>query len=183
MGRHVLGVSGVGCDLGVGARGAQPQGRVDRVVIGVDQIVSGAGVVGVAIEELLGDRSRPHVGGDDANALAQSQQRERIKRLCLRIVGVVCREFCHGECIGGVALGLGAIQIEVLHGVEVRLLALRGRLGLAGLTRRGEPCQRRERRFSIALVPDRMVVCHRFAPIGHGEAAIELLRLAEGRRG
>ena len=44
-------------ELGVDARRAQPERRVHRVVVGVDQVVRRAGVVRVGGEHLLGDRA------------------------------------------------------------------------------------------------------------------------------
>ena len=54
--RHVQRVRRVGGDLRVAARGAQSQRRVHRIVVGVDEVVQHAGMVGMCGEERLEDR-------------------------------------------------------------------------------------------------------------------------------
>ena len=67
--------------------------------------------------------------------------------------------------------------------LEERLLLGQLRLGDARLVRRREPIERLLRRLEILLRPERMVVAHRLAPVGHGEVRVGLLRLLERLRG
>ncbi len=58
VGRHVERVLGVGSDRGVRARRLEAARSELRIVVGVDQVVGRAGVVGVGAEDLLGERDR-----------------------------------------------------------------------------------------------------------------------------
>ena len=59
VGDHVLSMRRCRCDLGVGTGSTEPERCMDGVVVGVNQIVSGTGVLGILRVDLLGDSSPP----------------------------------------------------------------------------------------------------------------------------
>src|SRR5207237_5439047 len=78
-----------------------------------------------------------------------------------------------------VAFVLRAFAVENFDGLKVRALAIALRLRRALRPRRSEPLQGGAGGREVLLIPDRMRVRHRLAPIRHREIGIDLLRLAE----
>ena len=183
--RHVLGVAGRGRDLGIRARGPQPQRRVDGVVIGVNQIVRRARVIWMIAEHRLDDRRGSHVESEVAPGVGGAEQRERVKCRGVGVVRIRTIEIGHRVRIREIARLFVGVAVEDLDGAEVVLLALRLRPCDARLARRRQPRQRFPRGAAVLLHPHGMVVGHRLAPVGHGEVGIDLLRTAKqiGRRG
>ena len=180
---HVLRVGGVRRDLRVGARGGEPERRVDGVVEGVDDVVRGAGVHRVGLEDGLRDGGGLHVDREVAAVVRGAEERERVEGGGVVVAGVLLREAAHGVPVEEVAVLFGAVAVEDLDGLEPVAFAL-GR----------DPCeafgggggvlgQDGQRRVAVLLHPDRVVVGLGLAPIRHCEARVDLTRPPEpGRR-
>src|SRR5690606_16609379 len=86
MGGHVLGMGGVAGDESVATRSPEAQRGVNRVVVGVDQIVERPGMLRVPFIDLLGHGCRTHVGGDVPSAMTGTQYGECIERSHVLVV-------------------------------------------------------------------------------------------------
>ena len=83
----MLGVRGGRCDLVVDPSGPQPERRVNRIVVGMDEVVHRAWVSRIRGKDLLRYGSGSHVDTEVASALggAENRQgRERPRRQILR---------------------------------------------------------------------------------------------------
>jgi len=198
--RHVLGVGRPGGDPGVGPGGGEPQGGVDRVVEGVDDVVGGSGVVRVGPEDPLSDRGRPHVGPEVPSLVGRAQDREGVEGGELVVVGVAILHALHVRPIGvvpgllggGGAVGAGtdahpaggrADAVQDVDRAEPVLLPLAGRPLEPALGRRRQPSQRLEGGRPVLLHPDGVVVRHRLTPVRQREARVGVPGPPEGRRG
>ena len=177
--RHVLRVGGIGRDSGVRPGGRQTQRRMGGVVVAVNQEVCGAGMVRVVPEHSLGDRGGAEVRRNVANALAQAEQRDAIQHLGLAVRREGRDQALHGLRVCRVPRGLRAVAVEHFDGVEVLLLAERGRLGPPRLRRGAKPLEHGPGGGAVLFVPDRVRVRERLAPVGQGESRVDPLRLAE----
>src|SRR6185295_18773401 len=81
-----------------------------------------------------------------------------------------------------VAIVLVAFAEQDLHRGEIRLLARRLRLRGASFGRWAELGQSGTSRREVLLMPDGMVMRHRFAPVGEREIGIGRLRALEQPR-
>ncbi len=183
MRRHVLGVAGGGRDLRVGPRRTQPQRRVHRIVVGVDQVMGGARVLWVVAKHLLHHRRRSHVGRDVPALVGCAQQRHCVEGGGLVVVRILRVQAAHGVGVGEVARPLVAVAVQHLQRPQVVFLALGSCLSEPRLRCRAQPAQRSQRRLTVLLLPDRMVVSHRLAPVGEREVGVELLSLAKSLGG
>ena len=150
------------------------------IVEGVERVVRGAGMLGVLLQDRGHDGAglQRHVG----IALAfgnRRQQRERVERCRLVVVRKLRVERGHAIGIGAVAGGGVALAVEDLDGIEIPLLTRGRRLRLARGARRREARERGARAVDLLIQPQRLIVRERFAPVGHREAGIDLLRFAE----
>src|SRR6185295_17017064 len=68
-------------------------------------------------------------------------------------------------------------------GIEVGLLPNGSRLCLSRVTSRRKAIQRRTRLLDVFVVPERLVVGHRLAPICESERGVDPLSLSEGGDG
>ncbi len=80
------------------------------------------------------------------------------------------------------SLSPGVVE-ELIDGGEVGLFLGRFSFGDARIERRPEFFQRLLGLVHVHFRPQRMVVAHGLAPVGHREIGIELLRLLEGQGG
>ena len=183
VGGHVMCVCGVGSDLGVRAGRGQTEGRVDRVVVAVDQQVRGARVVRIVAEHRRDDGRSLQVRRNVPHTLTQAQERCRVEYLCLAVGREARHQALHGARVGRVAPGLGTVAVQDLDGIQIRSLPGRGSLGAPGLARRAQTKQARARGVHVLLVPEGMGVRQRLAPIRQGEPGIDALCLPEGARG
>ena len=142
-----------GAILAVRPRGPEAERRVRRVVEGVDDVVRRAGVVGIRLEHLLGERAGAHVGRHVAGALAQAQERQRVERLGFEIVGIARRQPAHGRGVERVAPGLAAVAVQNLHRVEVPPLARRRARARRCSRARRQPRERCARRVDDPAGP------------------------------
>ena len=169
-------VDGRGRDLRVDARGAHAERRVHGVVVAVDQVMGGAGMLRVLREDLLLDGRGLHVGLHVALVLAGAEERETVERGGVEVIRVFLVQAPHRIGVGAVAIRLLALRVELLDGFEIHLLAVGRRPGEPLGLRRREALQRLHRGFTVALHPERVIVRHRLAPVRHGEAGVRLLR-------
>ncbi len=132
-------------------------------------------------EDLLGDRRRqglPTVAGIAGPHAAE--QRQRIEGADLVVVGILRIQPRHRVRVGDVARQFVArAEVEHLHRLEQRLLLRQLGLGQPRLVRRRELVERGLRLGDVLLRPQRMVVAHGLAPVGHGEVRVDLLGLLE----
>ena len=182
---HVLGVGGIGRDVGVGPRGLQAQGRVLGVVVGVDDVVGRARVAGVGGEDLLGHPGGALVRGEVPGAVAGAQDGQGVERLGLQIRREGGGEPAHGLHVERVPLGLagsgrrGGRAVQHVHGPQVAPLPLGGGSVGPGLGRGGVAAQGHPGGVRVLLAPERVVVRHGLAPVGQREARVGPLRPAE----
>ena len=182
VGGHVLRVRGVGRDHGIRPGRRQTERRTDRVVVAMDQEVRRARVVRVVPEYLFSDGGGPQVRRHVPHPLTQAEQGERVEDLGFAVRGEARDQPLQGERVRRVSLRFRAVAVEDFDGFEIRLLPGRRRLGAPGGGRRAEALEGCAGGAQVLLVPDRMRVGERLAPIGEGESGIEALRLAESLR-
>ena len=138
-----------------------------------------AGVIGGALQDLFRRRCGAHVGRHVAALRRGAEDRERVQRRDLEVVGIVCVERGERFAIAARALGARALAEEVLHAGEQGALALGAALRRAF---RGARCQAGEhcaRGFAILLLPDRVTKGQRLAPVGQREVGRDRLRGAK----
>ena len=181
--RHVQGVDRRGSDRGVDAGRSHTEGGVHRIVVTVNQVVRGAGMLRILREDLLDHRRGLHVGRGVPMVLAGAEQGEPVEGRRVEIVRVLLVQPPHRLRIRPVALGLRALGVERLDGIQVQLFALRGRFRETPLRRRRQPVESLDGRVAVALHPERVVVRHGLAPVGHGEARVFLLGFSKRFRG
>ena len=126
--RHVLRVTGRRRDAGIRPRGPQPERRVNRIVVGVNQIVRRAGMVRVIAEHRLEDRRGAHVDGEVAALVRRAEERQRVERGGVRIVRIRRDGVRHRVGVGEVARLLVAVAVEDLDGAHIVLFPRRLRL-------------------------------------------------------
>jgi hypothetical protein len=171
-----------GRDLRVETGRVERHRRVLAVVVGVQRVVRRAGMLRVALQDgggdpagLERDRLVPAAVGDCR------EQRQRVERRGLVVARVLARELGHASRVGPIARGFVPIAEQRLDRSEVGLLARRRRLRLP---RRGggrQTIQRRTRLVDALVVPERLIVAERLAPVRQRKAWIDALRLAERR--
>ena len=177
--RHVEGVRGRRRNLRVGLGVAQTQWRVSGVVIGVDQVVHGPGVLRIRPCDVLDDGRRAHVGDDVAAAVAGTEQRQRVEGLHLEVVRVLVVHPAHLGRVAGVARQLVPLAEERVNRPQPVPLLVAGRLREPLFARGPQPAQRLAGALGRRLRPQRVVVGHRLAPIRHREVWRRLLGLDE----
>ncbi len=144
-----------------------------RVVVSVNQVVGGAWMLRALCEDLLGHRGGAHVDCVIAIVLARSQQRHRIQRRCLQIVGIPLVHAPHGFGVCLVALDLAAFAIQVLNGPQIILLSLGRCFGHPLRCGGRQARQGLARLLRVLLYPHRMRVGEGLAPVGHGESRVD----------
>ena len=176
---HVLRVTRRRRDLRVDARGAKAERRVDRIVVRVNEVVRKARMIRMRGKNRFENCGRPHIDGEVAAVMRGSQQRQRIKCRRIHVVRILSRQARQRLGKREVAAVLVAVAVQDFDGAHVIPLALGLRFRHPRIGRRCKPCEGCERRVAVLLHPHRVRVGHRFAPVGHGEVGVELLRLAE----
>src|SRR5262249_43390341 len=107
------------------------------------------------------------------------KQRERVERRRLVVIRVRARKLAHPIRVRAIARGFCTVAEEPFDGVEISLLAIGWRLRLTVRARRRQPPERRAGLVHVLVVPERLVVAHRLAPVRQGESGVEALRLPE----
>src|ERR1700704_4552335 len=107
--------------------------------------------------------------------MRRSQEREREKAGCIDIFRIGRVELFHRQGVAPVTVVLVTLAIQDLDCMQVSLLARRSRLGAASFGRRAELREGAAGGGKILLLPDRVVVRHRLAPVSHYEIWVERL--------
>ena len=150
-----------------------------RVIIGVDQVVGGSGMIRMVTKDLFADGSGPHVERHIPSWVAHAKERQGVESLRLDILRVFRRQACHRPRVQGVALVLVTLPIERFHRSEPATFPLGLCLCPPGVRSGPEPGQRRNRLVPVLLLPDRVIVSHGLAPVGHGESGLDSFGLLE----
>jgi hypothetical protein len=140
-------------DLRVGIRVSQAERRVDRIVVGVDQVVGRAGVLRVLRIDLLDERRGAHVDRKVAAAVAGAEDRERVERRDFIVGRILVVHPLHRIGVGEIARQLFAGAEQFLNRAEPVFLLFGRRLGAARVGGRRELGERRLREI-------RDVRCH-----------------------
>src|SRR5215208_1827623 len=128
------------------------------IVVRVDDVMRGAGMIRIFPEDSLSYRSRAQIGRHISNTLVQPKKRERIKRLSFHVGRIVPGHAFHRGGIERVPAKLRPFTVKNLDSIQICLLSGGGSPSLPGLTGRSEPRQDLARRRYVLLVPYRMVV-------------------------
>ena len=179
---HVLGVTRVRGDLRVAQRCAQPERRVIRIVVTMDEIMEQAGVLTMIHPRLLEHGRCAHVARDVAPAVRVAENRQPVEGSRVDVARVAIVELRHCSLVAEVARLLAAISVEDFNRIQVRLFALGLCLGPTFRRARRQLAQRHARGRQVLLHPDGMVISHRLAPVSHGEARIHGLGAAKRGR-
>ena len=123
-----------------------------------------ARVLRVRDEQWLEERCSTHVGFHIAPFVRRSEQRQRIKRRPIDIVGICGVKSFHLLGVRCIPRVLVAFAVKDFYRVHVRFLTRRRRLCLALIGGVCKPLQRLTRRRDVLFKPDRVVVGHRFPP-------------------
>ena len=177
---HVLRMRRGGRDRRQAAGGLQRACRMLGIVHAVDPVVRRARVLGVAQVHRLRDARGLEEVGQVALAMREPEQRQGMEQPGFVVAGKASRQVGHRLEVARIARTLLALAVEHFGGGQPGLLAF-GRCagGASGGVRR----QLRERRApggDVLLVPDRVRVGHRLAPVGEREAGIARLCVQEG---
>ncbi len=140
-----------GSDLRVPAGRLECEDGVVRRVAGVDEVVRRARVIGIALEDALRDRRRPHLLLHAAARVRVDRERVEERHLIvLRQLAVQAGEPIHPRPAPRLIQGTRRLDQAALHRRQLRV---RRNLRQRGPARRG-----------VLLAPDRMIVRHRLAP-------------------
>ena len=184
MGGHVQGVTGRRRDGGIGARGGEAPGRQRAMVVGMEDVVRGAGMFRVPREHGFRDRARllPH-----RQRLVPARQHcedaQRVEQLRFIVRGECRGELAHGVRVLDPALARVASAPQLVHRRQVALLPCRLRLGAALSGSRAELAQHRAALVGLLLEPQRLAETERLSPVGQGEGGVDFLRFLEGLDG
>ena len=169
--RHVERVRRRGRDACIRVRRLQAERRVIGIVERVDDEVRGAGMFRVSREHLLGNRRGERLAPEaPVRGAHRAEQRQRVPRRDLVIVRPLRVHRRHRVRIRDVARELVARRvIQDVDRPEEGFLRRQLRLRLARVGRRRDLLEDLLRRVGVLLRPQRMVVAHRLAPVGHRE--------------
>ncbi len=176
---HVLGMRRIRCHPTQRPRRAQAKHGVRRIIDTVNEVMRGAGMVGVGREYILRDSGGAQVIGNMAYTGMHAEQREGVEQPHLVVVGPAFGHAGEVPEVGPVAFGLGPLAIENLQRVQPGALDICAGPCGARLLGRRETVERGPRQVAVLLVPDRVVVSHRLAPVRHDEAGLQRLGLLE----
>ena len=151
------------------------------VVERVDDEVRRARVLRILPIHLLDDRRRESLAAEALVAGPhRAEQRQRVEGGHLVIVRPLGIQPRHGVGVGVVARELVAWRVEQpIGGADEGLLLGRAGLCDSALQRRRDLLERALSGLRVLLRPQRVVVAHRLAPVGHHEVRIRLLRALE----
>ena len=148
----------------------------------MNEIMHHTGMARMQRKDFLEYGRRPHVNGEIAALLGTAQNCQCIECRCIDIGGITLMQACHVGHVFEIALLLGPIAIQSLNGAEIKLLPIRGSLQLPGRGRGAESGQNFQCRVTVLLMPNAVILGHCLAPVGHGKARIDFLRLAKMQR-
>ena len=180
MRRHVARVARRGRDARVDPRRLQTHRGMLAVVERVERVVRRTRMLGILFQDRRRNRAGlQRDGGVPFAAWNRGEQRQRIECRRLVVVRKAGGEGAHALGVRAAARRLVAGAVQLLHRVEVALLARGRRLGLPRRRVRRQPRQRRARLVGRLVQPERLIVRERFAPVRHRKAGVDLLRLPE----
>ena len=168
-------------DFGITLGRPEPLIRDRRIVVGVDQVMSDAGVIGLALEDRLQDRRGLElVRVGLVRRRRRHVQRQGIVHLRFVVVRIALRQLLHRLHIGLYARAVvGFVVAGVEHGKRIDVVALALRLRTDGLSllERGEP----QRQVARGRHADEGIVeqAERDAPIGDGAIRVGLQHVFE----
>jgi hypothetical protein len=166
-------------DLRISVGIAKAERRMDRIVVGMNQVVRRAWVVRILRVDLFDERGGPHVDGKVASAVAGAEQRQRVERRDLIVGRILVVHALHRLGVGEIAREFLAGTVQAVERRHPVLFLRRRRFGDSALGRGRQPGQRRLRQIGCGLLPHRVVVGHRLAPVRHREIGVRLLGLLE----
>ena len=179
---------------GVGARGVERERRVLGVVVGVQQVVQRLGVLRVFRQHPFEDRRdlrldrasrqlltarRARLAEADQAARHVAEERQRIQRRDIRIVGQHPKQVGHRGGVARVTRRAIAVSEQLFNGAEQAALARRA--GCRGARRwtRPETGQRGAGGVDVLAAPQRLMIGERFPPVGEYRLWIERFRRAK----
>ena len=181
--RHVERMRHRGGELRVAPRRGQPPLREGGVVVSVDDVVRGAGVIRLHGEDLLGDlRGSLLLGVGAVVRIGGGLEGEGVEGLRLPILRIAGEHQLHRLLVGGGARAVvEAIRIleEGVRGRDVVSLARRGVSDRLGLLHRFDPSLERG---GARRRPDLVPLAHGDAPVGDGTVRVGLGHGREGLR-
>ena len=193
--RHVPRVARGRRRLGVGAGGRQREMRVGRIVVVVQKVVQCARMPGVRPQHLFENRRHARLGRAAGKRRAVSlvrihrtrqssrhcaEQRQRIEGGDFRIVRELRVVRRHRARVRGTPRGDVAGAKQRFDGGQEPAFAFGAGLGRPRDGVRRQARQDAPRGGDVFVLPERLVVGHRLAPVGHRETRIDLLCLDEG---
>ena len=177
----MLGMRGSRRNVGIDVGCPKAQRSVNGVVIRMNQVMRRAGMPRVPGKDILGNGSSPHVLGKVTPAMARAQNRQCIEGCGIQVFRIRIKDLLHRCSIGIVPLLLvsGAVE-QPVRSTQIGLLPLRGSLGKSPLQRRCQGLQHLPAPFRLLRLPDRVIVPHGLAPIGHRESRVDFPRSGKG---
>ena len=163
-------------DLRIRVGITQAERRVDGIVIGVNQVVRGAGMLRILRRDLLDNRGGAHVDREVAAAVAGAEQRERVERLHFVIAGILVGHALHRFGGGLIARQLLSGTVGFFdRGCQPFLSRSAPWRGVHPRSRRTSPA--RPSRGPRGALPHRVIESHGLAPVGHCKRGVGFLRL------
>ena len=119
-------VRGRGRNLGVDPGGSQAERCVNRIVVGVNQLVDRARMLGILGEHLLDDAGAAHVGSKIPVLAGRAQDGHSVETGCFQIIGKLAGEPSHGVRVGlGSRFLIALAEEESLDGSQVTFFPVR----------------------------------------------------------
>src|SRR5436309_1088174 len=116
-----------------------------------------------------------HVSGEIAPVLRSAQYRQRIEGSPIHILRKLPMQFRQHGFVSTVALFLRALAKQNLDALKVEFFSLRQSLSQPRLRSETKPIHNRARSSNILLMPERMILRHRFAPKRQSKVRSDLL--------
>jgi hypothetical protein len=148
----------------------------------MDQVMRSAGMLRIALEYFFHERRGTHVRRHVAACVRRAEQSQCVETRRVDIVRIFRVQLFHRERIAPVAIVLLALAEQDFAGSEISLLARSLRLRCASFRRGIELRECRARSDRVLLLPDRVVVRHRLAPVCERELGIGGLCALESSR-
>ena len=164
-------------------RRLQAERGVRGIVGGVDEIVRRTRMMRMRFEYRQHQLVRLLIRDRFALPLIQSEQRQRVERRRLDVIGIARVHLPQRIRPRRIPLRLRpGRRVQILHALEPRALLRTPRQCETRFSRRRQLHQRLLRRGGVLLIPHRMRVRHRLAPVSHHVGRVELLRFLKGDR-
>src|SRR5262249_9745986 len=109
-----------------------------RVVVAVNQVMNHAGMMGMLRKDFLKHGRSPHISGEVASLFGGAENRERVERGAIDVIGELAMNFCEGCLMAAIAFFHRAVAEENLDTSQIEFLALGRSLGQPGFWRWGK---------------------------------------------